>query len=272
MEKSLTITVLISVYRGTDANGLFKALNSTILNQTIRPNSCVLVCDGPVSLEVEIMIENFNRMFPLVIIKLEKNVGLGPALNEGIKYCVSDLIMRMDCDDVSHPLRVEKLIKYFTRNPHIDVVGSQVNLVDSEGKITGKRIVPTVEEEIYKFMLYRSPFNHPTVCFKLSAIAKVNGYRAIKFLEDYDLWTRMYSAGFRFGNIPEVLLDYYFDQETVLRRGDLSFGYRELIFQLGLLKCRIHSPISFLRFGMLRVIIRLIGPRMRGIIYKQLLS
>lgn len=65
----------------------------------------ILVKDGPVPESIQAVIDEINAAHPGIInqVQLEKNVGLGLALNEGLKVCKHELIARMDSDDICLP-------------------------------------------------------------------------------------------------------------------------------------------------------------------------
>ena len=94
-------SVLMSVYHKDDPTYLDTALNS-LTEQTAVPDEIVLVKDGPVSQQLEEVIDAFHKKFcNLKIVALEKNSGLGNALNQGLKHCSHELVARMDSDDIS---------------------------------------------------------------------------------------------------------------------------------------------------------------------------
>ena len=103
-------SVLMSVYHKEKAEFLREALDS-IWNQTVQTDDFVLVCDGPLNEELDSVIAEHEKAHPgvLHVIRLEKNGGLGNALNIGIKQCKNELIARMDSDDISYPDRCESL-------------------------------------------------------------------------------------------------------------------------------------------------------------------
>ena len=100
----------------------------SILNQKLLPTEIVLVKDGKLSDELDLLIYNFKLKFPnnFKIIQLDFNCGLGIALHEGIKQCSYDLIARMDSDDICFPDRFFEQIKCFKKNPNLDVLGSTI--------------------------------------------------------------------------------------------------------------------------------------------------
>ena len=115
-------SVLISVYCREKATHLNDALLS-IWEQTLTPTEVVLVKDGPLTDELEQVINDFkNRYNAIRIVALPQNVGLGAALNEGLKHCSYELVARMDSDDICKPIRFEKQVQYLMQHPQIDII------------------------------------------------------------------------------------------------------------------------------------------------------
>ena len=99
-------SVLMSVYHKEKAEYLKQAIAS-IQTQTLPTDDFVLVCDGPLNVELNAVIATKQQEMGEVlnVIRLEKNSGLGNALNEGIKHCKNELVARMDSDDIAYPNR-----------------------------------------------------------------------------------------------------------------------------------------------------------------------
>lgn len=95
-------SVLMSVYSKENPAWLKLAIES-IQDQTLPTSDFVLVCDGPLTPELDgVIAEKHCQMGEiLMVVRLEKNVGLGNALNEGIKHCRNELVARMDSDDIA---------------------------------------------------------------------------------------------------------------------------------------------------------------------------
>ena len=93
-------SVLMSVYYKENPEYLRQSMES-ILNQTISTDDFVLVCDGPLGENLDSVIKDMKKEFGSVlnVVRLPENVGLGNALNEGIKICKNELVARMDSDD-----------------------------------------------------------------------------------------------------------------------------------------------------------------------------
>lgn len=99
-------SVLMSVYYKENPDYFIASLKS-IVNQTLKPDQIVIVKDGKLTEKLDQVIEEFVRKEPelFYIVSLDKNVGLGRALDEGLKYCKNELVARMDSDDISLPDR-----------------------------------------------------------------------------------------------------------------------------------------------------------------------
>lgn len=163
-------SVLMSVYVKEKAEYLRTAMDS-IWNQTIPTDDFVLVCDGPLNEGLDAVIEKMEEEHPdtLHVVRLEKNSGLGNALNEGIKHCRHKLVARMDSDDISRPDRCERQLKVFQEHPDTSVVSGIVEeFTTSTTEIEARRVPPETQEEIITFAKKRNPFNHPCVMYKNS--------------------------------------------------------------------------------------------------------
>ena len=79
-------SVLMSVYKKENPTFLRESMMS-IYNQTVPTNDFVLVCDGPLTDELEAVIQDMQKLFleRLFVCRLVSNRGLGLALNEGLK-------------------------------------------------------------------------------------------------------------------------------------------------------------------------------------------
>ena len=205
--KGDTYSVLMSVYIRESAGNLKEAMNS-IWKQTVPTNDFVLVCDGPLSSELNDLIENMQEDHSeLCVVRLPQNVGLGNALNEGIKHCRNELVARMDSDDISRIDRCERQLQVFSAHPEISICSGIVEeFTVSTDKIEARRALPKTQKEIITFAKKRNPFNHPCVMYKKSFVEKAGGYQDFYLLEDYYLWIRMLQKGFVGYNIQEPLL------------------------------------------------------------------
>lgn len=207
MEPRCQYSVLMSVYVKEKADHLRMAIDS-IWNQTVKSNDFVLVCDGPLTDELNAVIEKMQHEHSeLHVVRLEKNGGLGNALNTGIKECKNELVARMDSDDISRPERCEKQLAVFSTYLEVSIVSGIVEEFSTSTEvIEARRVLPEKQEEILTFAKKRNPFNHPCVMYKKSAVEEAGGYQDFYLLEDYFLWIRMLQKGIVGYNLQEPLL------------------------------------------------------------------
>lgn len=218
-------SVLMSVYYKEKPEFLQQAMDS-MWEQTVATDDFVLVCDGPLNDGLDAVIEEMERKHPeLHVIRLEKNSGLGNALNEGLKHCKNDLVARMDSDDISRPDRCEKQLAVFQTHPEVSVVSGIVEeFTASTENIEARRVPPETQEEIVQFAKKRNPFNHPCVMYKKSAVEAADGYQDFYLLEDYFLWIRMLQKGCIGYNLQKPLLWMRAGSEMYKRRAGWKYA------------------------------------------------
>ena len=191
-------SVLMSVYKNEKAQYLDASLRS-IEDQSIIPNEIVLVEDGPLTKDLYRVIDTHKNKFSenFKVVALNKNQGLGNALRIGTKYVSTNWIARMDTDDIAVPNRFELQLREVKKNPQLAVIGGQVDEFEgSVDNIVGKRTVPCSQVDIYKFVKWRNPFNHPTVLINKTVLEKAGGYENKGKLEDYFLWAKILAKGY----------------------------------------------------------------------------
>lgn len=213
--KNKKYSVLMSLYKKEKPEYLKLALDS-MLNQTVTPDEIVLVEDGPLTDELYAVLNEYPMLHR---VKNETNLGLGLALNVGLKECRNELVARMDTDDCSKPDRCEKQLARFAEKPYLAIVGSHIDeFVGDISNVVSQRIVPTSSDEIYNYAKKRSAFNHPAVMYSKTAVLENDGYADLKRNQDVDLFGRMQFEGYKAENIDEALLWFRSSDELAKRR------------------------------------------------------
>lgn len=213
-------SVLMSVYEKENPN-YFKASIESMLTQTLPPEQIVIVKDGKLTKELNHIVDYYekNNENLFTIVELEENVGLGLALNEGLKACRNELVARMDTDDLSVENRCELQVNEFEKNKNLSILGSSIaEFEDSPDKIMSARVVPTKHQDIVNFSRRRNPFNHPTVMYKKSEVLKVGGYGDYRRNQDLDLFVRMLQNGCIAKNLEQPLVLFRANRENLKRR------------------------------------------------------
>lgn len=267
-------SVLMSVYEKENPDYLMTAIES-MRKQVLPFHDFVLVCDGPLPdpLMKAIFHEKHQMENSFTLVRLPVNRGLGPALNEGLKYCQCDLVARMDSDDISDPDRCKKEVSCFEQNPHLSIVSGFLTEFESDPSNPGPvRKVPQYQRDILSFAKQRNPFNHPCVMYRKSAVQKAGGYLAsYPFFEDYDLWLRMIWSGAEGYNIQENLLYMRTGNGMYHRRsGREHFHSAEKLFRT-MRDRKFISPSDYRKAILQRWIGDFIPNGLRKFLYKKLL-
>lgn len=263
--------VLMSCYAKDRPEWLSLALES-MAAQTLRPTEVVLVFDGPLTEGLVAAVDAFDAAHPglLVRVPLERNVGLGPALNAGLARCSCDVVARMDADDFSRPARLERQLAKLAEG--YDMVGC--NATEFSGDVdspNSERVMPETHDEIVRFAKRRAPFVHPAFVVRRSSLEAVGGYRSVPYAEDFDLFIRLLRAGSRGYNLQEPLVAVRVDDDLYRRRGGLGYARDMLSFNALELREGWFSPAEFLVRSAANVGVALIPNGARDLVYKRLL-
>lgn len=266
----LRFSLLMSVYYGTNAVELKECFDSIHI-QSVKPDETVVVCDGPISDDVDELLQNESRNEVIKIVQLEENKGLGMALEAGLKECSYEIVARMDTDDICLSGRFEKQIEYINKHPDIDIVGgSMTEFVDDPNYPVALRKVPCDHKDIVEFLKKRCPFNHMTVMFKKSAVEKAGGYQHWLYNEDYYLWLRMYLSDAKFANLEDTLVCARVGSEMYRRRGGLKYYKSEKELQKFMLKNGIINRFTYFANVSKRFVLQVLMPnKLRGWVFKK---
>lgn len=265
-------SVLLSLYIKEQPSYLKQSLDS-LFSQSLLPSEIVLVKDGPLTVELDTIVSDYERRYPILkVIALAQNQGLGRALNEGLKHCSYDLVARMDTDDIAKPNRFEKQVRVFNEHPEIDICSAWID--EFEGDLThiiSTRKLPETHNEIARYAQVRCPINHPVVMFRKKAVLEAGGYQHFPLFEDYYLWIRMLVNGAKFYNIQESLLYFRFSPAMFKRRGGWKYAMDELHFQSLLRQKKFISWSTYIKNVVIRLVTRLMPNRLRAFVYKKML-
>ncbi len=224
---------LVSIMLGTynpDKKELQKAVES-IINQTYSNWELLIYDDGSTELcasYIQSIGESDSR---IKVYRNEEHHSLAYGLNYLLKLAKGNYIARMDGDDYSDPERLEKMFNFLESEPSYHWVGCNTYIINESGNIQGIRKYPEIPTAI-DYLNY-SPFVHPAVMFRKSALEEVKGYRVNVHTqrgEDYELFMRMHSIGMRGYNIQEPLF-YYRERANQYSRRSIQFQVQEMILR-----------------------------------------
>ena len=241
----MSFSVLLPVYAGDRPDFLRRAFDSVTAEQTLRPDEVVIVRDGPVDAAIQGVLDDIARdaVVPVQVVALPVNRGLAHALEAGLAACSHEIVARMDADDISLPGRFAAQLPLVEDGR--DIVGSAITEFSDESEPGLVRRPPIGADEIRRAARFVSPFNHPTVVYRKSAVQAAGGYEDLNLMEDYWLFVRMLATGAEPENVAEPLLLYRIGAGAYARRGGRGILRSEIALQ------RKMRSIGFLTRGQL---------------------
>lgn len=268
-------SLLLPVYHGDEAAHLKHSFHSSVNDQTLRPSEVVLVEDGPVGLALSEEIADLIEASPVPVIhvRISQNAGLAKALTTGLGACTHDVVARMDADDISLPQRFAVQIPLIAAGYELVGSGMCEFSEDASGaEIPGaERNPPTTPADIARYARFHDPFNHPTVVYTKTAVARAGGYAPLGLMEDYWLFVRMIADGAKAGNSAERLVKYRVSSGAYKRRGGLKLLASELQLQCALRRSGFTTSGQFVRNVLIRGGYRLVPEAMRRHFYRTII-
>lgn len=267
------LSVSMCVYGGDDAVFFDEALSS-IFNQTRKPDEVILVIDGPIPNEIDLVIKKYESIYDYFKpYYLAENQGHGNARRYGLSKCTYDYVAIADSDDINALNRFEKQMNYFETDRELSAISSGCyHFVDSIENVINEELFPTTDEDIKHFMRSRCPLCQASTIFRKADVLQAGGYLDWYHAEDYYLWVRMYLSGAKFANTPESLLYVRSNQEQMQRRGGVKY-FRSLrkLYQY-MYKNKIISKGEYLFNVSSRFVVQVImPPKIRAFVRKKLL-
>lgn len=235
-------SVLMSIYSKTKLSHFEECLDS-INNQTLLPSEVIIVQDGDLDYEINIIISKYDKL-KITIVVNDKNLGLPLSLNKGLTFCNHDIVFRMDSDDICYLNRFQLQFNKFINNKKLAILGTNVELIDEDSnQLPNLRIVPISDSDIRKLIFYKNPFNHPSIVFRKSIVQSVGSYDDIYLYEDWFLWIKLCSLkNIEVENMDEVLLKYRirsFNDRKGIKIIKSEFNFYKLLYKQNYIKWNV---------------------------------
>lgn len=258
----------MAVYMKDSPHHLKLAVES-LISQTLLPEEIIVVADGPLTKELEMVLSGYEKANQITVIRLAKNMGPAHAWNAGVEKAATPWIARMDADDISLSDRFEKQLRFLEEHPGIELFGGNIEEFEEDPSMPiRKRNIPLEEGEIYAYARRKNPFNHVTVMFLKESYEKAGRYVQVTGFVDYYLWIRMLRNEAKVANMGETLVKVRVGNDMVGRRRGLQYARSEMRFMW------MGYRIGFFAFSrlitnlMIRIPVRLLPPGVVHWIYK----
>ena len=211
------VSVIMGVYNPPGKAALARAVHS-VLEQTYPARELIICDDRSTDDTWSFLQQSFGQHPEIILVRNRENLGLSAALNHCLRYASGSYIARQDADDYSLPERIARQVCFLEAQPGYAFAGTGMLLFDAGG-IYGARYGK--EKPGKKDFIWGSPFAHATLVIRREALLAVNGYRVARETrrgQDYDLFMRLYAAGFTGCNIQEALYHVCEDAAAFSRR------------------------------------------------------
>ncbi len=210
------ISILMGIY---NCAGTLPSAIESILNQTYTNWELILCDDGSRDCTYAAA-DSIRQQYPekIILLKNEKNMGLNYTLNRCLAQASGEFVARMDGDDLCSADRFEKEIAALREHPSMAVVSTAMAYFDENGQWGRGQVIPFPKK---KDFLHGTPFCHAPCMVRRSVMEQIGGYTDDdKYLrvEDYDLWVKLYAAGYRGMNLDEPLYQMRDDRNAFGRR------------------------------------------------------
>lgn len=213
MKESDTISVLICVHSTDNEHDLLlqKALES-LVRQTYTNFETVIVLDECWGYTRSI-VDNYLDVLTIRTLERPRKQGLANAKNYGMPKCTGDWIAFLDADDQWMDCKLEVQRNFLLENTHVDFCGT--NAWDSIDGVLYPNCFKVTDyithEHIASRLQHENVMCHGSMIIRKIALDSLGGYNANKALlgrEDWELWQRAVSGGFKFSKVPERLYIY----------------------------------------------------------------
>lgn len=193
------LSVLMAAYRSAATIEL--AVRST-LGAMPRDSELVVAIDGPDAATLEAVQRVEDRR--LDIRPRDENVGVARVAQYLVDSTDSELIARMDSDDVSFPWRFRVTMAALGNADCVFTTGIRFGAIKPRPTYP----LPLNNTEIALILLMVCPLFQPSMIGRRQAVTDAGGYRDVRYGEDYDLWMRASAAGSRLVKLATPTIGY----------------------------------------------------------------
>lgn len=203
---SRKITVVTTLYNSEE---FISECIESVLAQDYNAVEHIVVDDMSTDSGREI-VSAYQKKYPdkVRLISLDENVGTYAAANVGINASGTELIARLDSDDVATVDRISTQAGFLEANEDYSLVGAQALKIDSRGAILDTLTVPQSYSDIVGHMAMNNAFIHSSVMFRKADFHRQGGYPEARKSQDYKLFLGFVSEGLKVCNLPKYLVFY----------------------------------------------------------------
>lgn len=207
MDPNIKNKISIHMCTYNRAHFIQQAINS-VLKQTYT-NWELLILDDASTDNTESIILPYLKDSRIRYIKNEKNLGITKNRNKALSLSTGEYIAVLDSDDVwVDKEKLSKQISFLNQNEDYALVGTNMEIIDSENKKITDKKYETENTDIKNNLLIKNQFCHSSVLYRTKIVKDMDGYdESLMSWEDYDLWLRL-GKKYKLANLDIISTSY----------------------------------------------------------------
>jgi glycosyltransferase involved in cell wall biosynthesis len=233
----MSISVVIPAY---NAERFIAQTLESVLAQTLPPDEVLVIDDGSTDSTADVA-ERFGA--PVRVIR-RANARQSATRNFGVQEAKSEWIAFIDADDRWEPDKLARQAEELARHPEADLCyTARVQLFDDGVTTRLGRVIPVPAGEDVRTGLFRNTtFLPSSVMVRRSAFLASGGFdTSMNYVEDWDLWMRMFHSGMKFAAVQEPLVQHRLHAGSMSHQAMASLAAEKAMFRRHVLP---HLPPS----------------------------
>ncbi len=198
MTKNL-VSIIMPYYK--KRNFFYKSFFSAY-NQTYKNFEIIIIYDDKSKKDLKFIKKIILNRKKVKLLINNKQQGVGPARNLGIKKSKGKFLAFLDCDDLWHKKKLEIQIKYMLKN-RIKLCFTSYNVIDEKDHFLDKR--KCQKKICFHDLKYACDIGLSTVVIDRQFFKKKIFFPNLKTKEDYVLWLKLSKSNNCFYGINKTL-------------------------------------------------------------------
>jgi glycosyltransferase EpsE len=254
------ISVIMGIYNCAE---LLPGCFQSLLDQTLTDWELIMCDDGSTD-DTAAVAQQLADEYPrkATVLRNDCNHGLAYSLNHCLSVARGTFLARQDADDFSLPERFEKQVAFLRAHPEYGWVSSATMVFNEEGEDIGIRT--NKAEPVATDVATRTVFTHAPTIFRAEVLGAVEGYTVAYYTrrtEDWDLWTRLFAAGYHGYNLQEPLYRVREDRQAYQRKKRHSSLLDMITFFHGYRRLKL--PLYYYPLALKPVLMNLLPAKLR---------
>lgn len=197
-------SIIIPAY---NQGSFLKETLKSVSAQSFEDFECIIVDDGSTD-NTALVAKEYSDGSKIKYF-YQDNKGLAGARNTGIKLARGSYIHFLDSDDLIYKNYIERMVNKLKEDKNIDVLSCAWDLIDENGNKISLKIGPVKSGNYFRDLILENLFPVHSVVLKSSIFKKTGLFNdRLMAMEDWDMWLRIASEGYKFDIIDMVGVSY----------------------------------------------------------------